>query len=167
MYQTSGHFPYYMDSQFPPFYLDPFMQSVEQLFYLLFQEKVSANKFVGMFEEALKNNDGTLVPVSFPGFGSAKTDEDKLHAIKAWYDEQEAYLLKPMNCPHHIQIYQAERRSYRELPLAAGGVRLGLSLRKNGPAQRHDPRPRLHAGRRPPVLHGGAGAGRVRAAASR
>src|SRR5262245_57149464 len=26
MYQTSGHFPYYMDAQFPPFYLDPFMQ---------------------------------------------------------------------------------------------------------------------------------------------
>jgi threonyl-tRNA synthetase len=117
MYQTSGHFPYYMDSQFPPFYLDPFMQSVAQIFYLLFQEKVSANKFVGMFEEALKNNDGTLVPVSFPGFGSAKTDAEKLHAIKAWYDEQEAYLLKPMNCPHHIQIYQSERRSYRELPL--------------------------------------------------
>ena len=36
---------------------------------------------------------------------------------RRWYDEQEAYLLKPMNCPHHIQIYQAERRSYRELPL--------------------------------------------------
>jgi threonyl-tRNA synthetase len=106
-----------MDAQFPPFYLDPFMQSVAQLFYLLFQEKVSANKFVGMFQEALKNNDGTLVPVSFPGFGSAKTDEEKLQAIKHWYDEQEAYLLKPMNCPHHIQIYQSERRSYRELPL--------------------------------------------------
>jgi threonyl-tRNA synthetase len=122
MYQTSGHFPYYMDSQFPPFYLDPFMQSVAQLFYLLFQEKVSAIKFVGMFEEAVKNNDGNLVPMSFPGFGSgsgnaAKTDEEKLHAIKAWYDEQEAYLLKPMNCPHHIQIYKAERRSYKELPL--------------------------------------------------
>src|SRR5205823_7660525 len=37
MYQTSGHFPYYMESQFPPFYLDPFMQSVQQLFALLFQ----------------------------------------------------------------------------------------------------------------------------------
>ncbi|MDX1947940.1 MAG: threonine--tRNA ligase [Pirellulaceae bacterium] len=117
LYQTSGHFPYYMDAQFPPFYLDPFMQSVAQLFYLLFQEKVSANKFVGMFEEALKNNDDGLVPCSFPGFGTAKTDEEKLHAIRAWYNEQEAYLLKPMNCPHHIQIYQAERRSYKELPL--------------------------------------------------
>lgn len=117
MYQTSGHFPYYMDAQFPPFYLDPFMQSVAQIFYLLFQEKISANKFVGMFEEALKNNDDGLVPVSFPGFGNAKTDDEKLHAIRTWYDEQEAYLLKPMNCPHHIQIYKSDRRSYKELPL--------------------------------------------------
>jgi len=32
-------------------------------------------------------------------------------------DEQEEYLLKPMNCPHHIQIYAAEPHSYRELPI--------------------------------------------------
>ena len=31
--------------------------------------------------------------------------------------EMEEYLLKPMNCPHHIQIYAAQPRSYRELPL--------------------------------------------------
>lgn len=30
---------------------------------------------------------------------------------------QEEYLLKPMNCPHHIQIYAAEPRSYRDLPI--------------------------------------------------
>ncbi len=29
----------------------------------------------------------------------------------------EAYILKPMNCPHHIQIYKYEMRSYRDLPL--------------------------------------------------
>ena len=29
----------------------------------------------------------------------------------------EGYLLKPMNCPHHIKIYASERRSYRDLPL--------------------------------------------------
>ena len=28
-----------------------------------------------------------------------------------------SYLLKPMNCPHHIQIYKAEPRSYRDLPV--------------------------------------------------
>jgi threonyl-tRNA synthetase len=32
------------------------------------------------------------------------------------HDESE-YLLKPMNCPHHIQIYAAEPRSYRDLPV--------------------------------------------------
>ena len=29
----------------------------------------------------------------------------------------EEYLLKPMNCPHHIQIYAAQPRSYRDLPV--------------------------------------------------
>ena len=48
--------------------------------------------------------------------------------------EFEEYLLKPMNCPHHIQIYAAEPRSYRDLPRAAGRVRHGLSLRAVGRA---------------------------------
>lgn len=29
----------------------------------------------------------------------------------------EMYLLKPMNCPHHIEIYRSEPRSYRDLPM--------------------------------------------------
>ncbi len=32
-------------------------------------------------------------------------------------EQEEQYLLKPMNCPHHIMIYKARPRSYRELPL--------------------------------------------------
>jgi threonyl-tRNA synthetase len=31
--------------------------------------------------------------------------------------EDEQYLLKPMNCPHHHQIYANKPRSYRDLPL--------------------------------------------------
>jgi threonyl-tRNA synthetase len=31
--------------------------------------------------------------------------------------EDDQYMLKPMNCPHHIMIYKARPRSYRELPL--------------------------------------------------
>ena len=27
------------------------------------------------------------------------------------------FVMKPMNCPFHIQIYQSELRSYRDLPL--------------------------------------------------
>lgn len=32
-------------------------------------------------------------------------------------DGEEEYYLKPMNCPHHHQIFKARPRSYRELPL--------------------------------------------------
>jgi threonyl-tRNA synthetase len=32
-------------------------------------------------------------------------------------EDGEEFLLKPMNCPHHIMIYKAKPRSYRELPL--------------------------------------------------
>lgn len=32
-------------------------------------------------------------------------------------DEEHGYLLKPMNCPHHTQIYAMKLRSYRELPV--------------------------------------------------
>ncbi|MEX1223149.1 MAG: threonine--tRNA ligase, partial [Pirellulales bacterium] len=53
LYETSGHFPYYKESQFPPIEMD----------------------------------------------------------------ENERYLLKPMNCPHHTMIYKARPRSYRELPI--------------------------------------------------
>ena len=29
----------------------------------------------------------------------------------------ETFLLKPMNCPHHCEIYKTRPRSYKELPL--------------------------------------------------
>jgi len=29
----------------------------------------------------------------------------------------EQFMLKPMNCPHHIEIYRSEQRSYRDLPV--------------------------------------------------
>ncbi|MBA4853507.1 threonine--tRNA ligase [Emticicia sp. BO119] len=32
-------------------------------------------------------------------------------------EEGEEFMLKPMNCPHHCEIYRARPRSYRELPL--------------------------------------------------
>ncbi len=31
--------------------------------------------------------------------------------------DDEQFLLKPMNCPHHIEIYRSQPRSYRDLPL--------------------------------------------------
>lgn len=32
-------------------------------------------------------------------------------------DENEEFLLKPMNCPHHCEIYKTKPHSYRELPI--------------------------------------------------
>ena len=32
-------------------------------------------------------------------------------------EQDEQYILKPMNCPHHIMIYKNKPRSYRELPV--------------------------------------------------
>lgn len=32
-------------------------------------------------------------------------------------DEDEEFLLKPMNCPHHCEIYKSKPRSYRDLPI--------------------------------------------------
>ena len=32
-------------------------------------------------------------------------------------EEGEVYMLKPMNCPHHCEIYRSAPRSYRDLPL--------------------------------------------------
>jgi len=43
--------------------------------------------------------------------------EFKYRLLSQWLKRQERYLLKPMNCPHHIQIYAAQPRSYRDLPV--------------------------------------------------
>lgn len=44
------------------------------------------------------------------------------------HEEDEEYVLKPMNCPFHIAIYQANRYSYRSLPLRM--AELGTVYRK-------------------------------------
>ncbi|HUT09012.1 MAG TPA: threonine--tRNA ligase [Thermoguttaceae bacterium] len=76
LFRTSGHFPYYRDSQYPPMVLHEQMK-------LLADENCSCGDLANRLEEG--NIDG--------------------------------YLLKPMNCPFHIKIYQSEPRSYRDLPI--------------------------------------------------
>lgn len=43
-------------------------------------------------------------------------------------DSEEQFIIKPMNCPFHILIYQAQRRSYRDLPIRM--AELGTVYRK-------------------------------------
>ncbi|MDE5841064.1 MAG: threonine--tRNA ligase [Muribaculaceae bacterium] len=46
----------------------------------------------------------------------AKYGKDSFQPIHT-PEEGEEYMLKPMNCPHHCEIYQAAPRSYRDLPM--------------------------------------------------
>jgi threonyl-tRNA synthetase len=46
----------------------------------------------------------------------AKYGEDSFQPINT-PAEGEEYLLKPMNCPHHCEIFKARPRSYRDLPV--------------------------------------------------
>ena len=46
----------------------------------------------------------------------AKYGKDSFQPIRT-PEEGEEYMLKPMNCPHHCEIYRALPRSYRDLPL--------------------------------------------------
>jgi threonyl-tRNA synthetase len=64
--------------------------------------KYRDHMFPPMVEASEKVDDGGVVPDLNSSAGEP---------------EGEAYILKPMNCPHHIQIYQSELRSHRDLPL--------------------------------------------------
>lgn len=48
--------------------------------------------------------------------GHAEKFEDELFTVKSHYDEE--FVLKPVNCPHHTQIYASRPRSYRDLPIS-------------------------------------------------
>jgi threonyl-tRNA synthetase len=65
-------------------------------------------------------------PVVTPHIGSKKLYETSGHWEKYGEDsfqpihtpeEDELFMLKPMNCPHHCEIYKSKPRSYKELPL--------------------------------------------------
>ncbi|MFN3165870.1 MAG: threonine--tRNA ligase [Phycisphaeraceae bacterium] len=76
LYRTSGHFPYYQDSQFPPLVDSDLMKSL-------------ADEGCSCADLATRMKDGDI----------------------------DGYMLKPMNCPHHIRIYASDKRSYRDLPV--------------------------------------------------
>tara|TARA_R110002096_G_scaffold91625_21_gene207382 strand:+ start:5552 stop:7453 length:1902 start_codon:yes stop_codon:yes gene_type:complete len=76
LYRTSGHFPYYEDSQFVPVV-----------------ERDALNKLA---------DDGCSCA-------------ELQNALKT--GDADGFLLKPMNCPHHIRIFDASPHSYRDLPV--------------------------------------------------
>jgi len=53
----------------------------------------------------------------YPPMEAGQTLEDQKAGKKVNEADSEQYLLKPMNCPFHVEIYKAEPKSYRDFPL--------------------------------------------------
>lgn len=111
MYETSGHFPYYRDSQFAP----------------LFGSEVGGllDSWSRRLEEGTIDSDGEeklleavkVFGVELPNYKLASSVEARRGVLHDWQKVHERYLLKPMNCPHHCHIFKSQPRSYRQLPL--------------------------------------------------
>jgi threonyl-tRNA synthetase len=118
LYRTSGHYPYYRASQFAPMWANP--HAPEAKSHWEFQRKL-IEKNVPNALDLDRDFAEKVVPeiAEFPSVEYQQAgDLQKRHGILTkWLESQEQYLLKPMNCPHHIQIYKAEPRSYRDLPV--------------------------------------------------
>ena len=116
MYETSGHFPYYRDAQFMPIFGHDAGQIVDFLIRKLdASDKSTTHDLTDDAEKRL------IEAARVAGFDAdyqiAEPVEAKLAKLKTWGRQHERYLLKPMNCPHHIMIYKSKPRSYRDLPV--------------------------------------------------
>ena len=67
--------------------------------------------------------------------------------------ETEQMVLRPMNCPHHILVYESKRRSYRDLPVRIARVGHHVPLRTLRRVERVEPRTRHDTERRAYFLH--------------
>ena len=102
-----------------------FSQRVGQGLPLWLPKGAALRERLENFLKKLQKSYGYL-PVVTPHIGNkdlyvtsghyAKYGKDSFQPIHT-PQEGEEYLLKPMNCPHHCEIYRAKPRSYKDLPL--------------------------------------------------
>jgi threonyl-tRNA synthetase len=112
LYETSGHFPYYRDSQFPPLFVHDAGALVDAWCRRLNDaESLDAEQETHFLQAA------EILGFESQNYRKASTKEEKTAALNEWQRQQERFLVKPMNCPHHAQIFKAQPRSYRNLPL--------------------------------------------------
>lgn len=112
LYETSGHFPYYRDSQFPPLFTAQAGGLVDAWIELLKKEESLAPEAEMRLYQAAQ-----VLGVQIEGFDLSLTIAEKLKLLNQWQRQHERFLVKPMNCPHHAQIFKAQPRSYKQLPL--------------------------------------------------
>ncbi len=117
LYETSGHFPYYRDSQFAPIFGHDAGQLVDHWIRRLREGVAGENDGLSSDEEAKLLDAAAVLGCELKEYRAAGDAEAKIAVLRSWEKEQERYLLKPMNCPHHVQMYKAQPRSYRDLPV--------------------------------------------------
>ena len=103
LYKTSGHFPFYKDSQFTP------VIENESLARILHEGCSCAEMTVRL--EAISSRLASQI--------NQRTGRETIAPDRVKPDDQllDGFLLKPMNCPHHIKIYASQPHSYRDLPV--------------------------------------------------
>ncbi|HBJ35016.1 MAG TPA: threonine--tRNA ligase [Planctomycetaceae bacterium] len=111
LYETSGHFPYYRDSQFPPLFASEAGGLIDAWSRRLEDENLTSDDEDKLMAAA------EVLGVKLPDYKPSSSTEDRRAILHHWQTEHERYLVKPMNCPHHCHIFKAQQRSYRQLPL--------------------------------------------------
>ena len=103
LYKISGHFPYYKESQFTP------VVENESLAKIL-HEGCSCAEMVVRLE---------AVTAKFREDVNERVGSEAIKADRVWPEDKllDGFMLKPMNCPHHIKIYASQPHSYRDLPV--------------------------------------------------
>ncbi|MCH7592809.1 MAG: threonine--tRNA ligase [Planctomycetes bacterium] len=119
LYRTSGHYPYYEDSQYPAMFETDRGKAIQSVLQLAATVKASGEKerdkgvrSVATMVSAIQDTWGAI-----PGLENPTDLDSTIEALYAASEAEPGYLLRPMNCPHHIQIYASRPRSYRDLPV--------------------------------------------------
>jgi len=121
LWRTSGHYPYYEHGLFPtmvPARTQAGKDLLDALVDLL-GEKGEQSTASPPGEKQLVAAAG-IDPRRYPWEAPLWERLAKARYLCQAHDEQgreEGMLLKPMNCPFHIQIYKSAQRSYRDLPI--------------------------------------------------
>ena len=116
MYETSGHFPYYRESQFPPIFEHDAGAAIDYLIRKLDADDKSVEHDLTE-EQETKLIEAARIAGFDAKYDNSASNEDKLKILRDWSRRFERYLVKPMNCPHHAMIYKSKPRSYRDLPV--------------------------------------------------
>lgn len=103
LYKTSGHFPYYKESQFAPIIENEHLAEVAHEGCTCAEVMERLDAVSSRLRDEINDRAGREVITQ----DRVKPDEALL----------QGFLLKPMNCPHHIRIFAQTPKSYRDLPV--------------------------------------------------